>query len=122
MKIAIPVDEKNMDSNVCMSFGRTPYYLIFDTETKQSIFIENDAAKSAGGAGIKAAQIVVDQGVAALLTSSCGQNAADVLQGADIKLYKTTSESIKKNIEGFINGELSLLDEIHAGYHGHRGN
>ena len=27
MKIAIPVDEKTLESNVCVSFGRTPYFL-----------------------------------------------------------------------------------------------
>ena len=32
MRIAIPVDEKNIDSEVCISFGRTPYFLIYDTE------------------------------------------------------------------------------------------
>ena len=67
MKIAIPVDEKTLESNVCVSFGRTPYFLIYDVETKESIFIDNSAAASTGGAGIKAAQIIVD-------------NKADVLQ------------------------------------------
>lgn len=41
MKIAIPVDEKTLESNVCVSFGRTPYFLIYDVETKESIFIDN---------------------------------------------------------------------------------
>jgi len=39
MKIAIPVDEKSLESNVCVSFGRAPYFLIYDTETKESIFL-----------------------------------------------------------------------------------
>jgi predicted Fe-Mo cluster-binding NifX family protein len=29
MKIVIPVDEKDMGTNVCISFGRTPYFLIY---------------------------------------------------------------------------------------------
>ena len=60
MKIAMPVDEKTMESSVCLSFGRTPYFLIYDTETNKSIFLDNSAATSQGGAGIKAAQTVVD--------------------------------------------------------------
>ncbi len=121
MKIAIPVDEKTLSSNVCVSFGRTPYFLIYDTETKESIFIENSAAASTGGAGIKAAQTIVDNEANALLTPRCGQNAADVIKSADIKMFKTISASVKDNIDAFINGELSLLDEIHAGFHGHGG-
>ena len=60
MKIAIPVDEKSLDSNVCVSFGRTPYFLIYDVDTKESVFLDNSAAASTGGAGIKAAQTIVD--------------------------------------------------------------
>ena len=122
MKIAIPVDEKDMVTNVCVSFGRTPYFLIYDTETKESTFIDNSAATSTGGAGIKAAQTIVDNKVNALLTPRCGENAADVLGAADIKIYKTNSISAKENINTFIAGKLPLLNEIHAGFHGHGGN
>ena len=122
MKIAIPVDEKTLESNVCASFGRTPYFLIYDIETKESIFIDNSAAASTGGAGIKAAQTIVDNKVNALLTPRCGQNAADVIKSADIEIFKTTSASVKDNIAAYIDGKLPLLDEIHAGFHGHGDN
>ena len=122
MKIAIPVDEKTMETSVCASFGRAPYFLIYDTETKESVFIDNSAAASTGGAGIKAAQTIVDNKVNALLTPRCGQNAADVIKSADIKIFKTASASIKDNIAAYIDGKLPLLDEIHAGFHGHGGN
>ena len=122
MKIVIPVDAKTLESNICASFGRAPYFLIYDTETKESVFINNSAAASTGGAGIKAAQTIVDNKANALLTPRCGQNAADVIKSADIKIYKTTSTSVKDNIAAFVDGKLPLLDEIHAGFHGHGGN
>jgi len=122
MKIVIPVDEKTLESDVCASFGRTPYFLIHDTETKESVFIDNSAAASTGGAGIKAAQTIVDNKANVLLAPRCGENAADVLKSADIKIFKTTSASAKGNIDDFIDGKLSLLDEIHAGFHGQVGN
>ena len=122
MKIVIPVDEKTLESNICISFGRTPYFLIYDVETRESIFIDNSAAASTGGAGIKAAQTIVDNKVNALLTPRCGQNAADVIKSADIKIFKTASASVKDNIAAYIDGKLPLLDEIHAGFHGHKDN
>jgi predicted Fe-Mo cluster-binding NifX family protein len=122
MKIAIPVDEKTLESNVCVSFGRTPYFLIYDVETKESIFIDNSAAASTGGAGIKAAQIIVDNKADVLLTPRLGENAAEVLKPAEIKIYKTTTASAKDNIDAFIAWKLPLLDEFHAGFHGHGGN
>lgn len=121
MKIAMPVDDKTKETSVCQSFGRTPYFLIYDTETKDSVFLDNSAAASQGGAGIKAAQTIVDNKVSALLTPRCGENAAEVIKAADIKIYKTLNASVKENINAFIDGKLSLLKEIHAGFHNHGG-
>ncbi|EGW40205.1 NifB/NifX family molybdenum-iron cluster-binding protein [Desulfosporosinus sp. OT] len=121
MKIAIPVNDKSMEASVCDSFGRTPYYLIYDTESNESVFLDNSAVASQGGAGIKAAQTVVDNKVNALLTPRCGENAAEVIKAANIQLYKTINDSLKDNIDAFNEGKLSLLEEIHAGFHGHGG-
>ncbi|NLJ57571.1 MAG: dinitrogenase iron-molybdenum cofactor biosynthesis protein [Tissierellia bacterium] len=122
MKIAIPVDEKNLESKVHASFGRTPYFLIYDSPTKESVFIDNSGARSTGGAGIKAAQTIVDSKANILLTPRLGENAADVLKTSEIKIYQTTKASAKDNIDAFVAGKLPLLDEIHAGFHGQAGN
>lgn len=122
MKIAIPVEDKSMEANVCPSFGRTPYFLTYDTESKESVFLDNSAAASQGGAGIKAAQTIVDNKISVLLTPRCGQNAADVIKAANIQMYKTINASIKDNIDALNEGKLPLLEDIHAGFHGHGGN
>ena len=122
MKIAIPVEGRSMETNICMSFGRAPYFLIYDTDSNEAIFKDNSAAASQGGAGIKAAQIVVDSNVNALVTHRCGENAAEVIKAANIKIYKIAYDSMQKNIEAFLAGTLSLLDEYPAGLHGHKEN
>ena len=122
MKFAIPVEDKSMENNVCMSFGRAPYFLIYDTDSKEKIFIDNSGAASQGGAGIKAAQTVVDSNAGALFTHRCGENAAEVLKSANIKIYKIAFDSKQKNIEAFAAGRLSVLDEFPTGLHGHKGN
>lgn len=121
MKIAIPLDEKTLDSDVCVSFGRTPYFLIYDTDTKTHSFLDNSAIAAEGGAGIKAAQSIVDADVEAVITVRLGDNSANVLKAADLKLYKSVPASAKVNIEKFQKGELEVLTEIHAGFHQHGG-
>lgn len=121
MKIAIPVNDKSIETTICQSFGRTPYFLIYDTESEESIFYDNSAVSSQGGAGIKAAQKIADYQVKALITPRCGENAADVIKAANIKIYKTINDSIKDNIKAFQEGKLPLLEEIHAGFHNHGG-
>lgn len=121
MIIAIPVNDVSMETNICISFGRTPYFLIYDTETKDATFLDNSAAASQGGAGIKAAQIIIDNHVEALLTPRCGENAADVFNAAGIKIYQTDGNLLKHNLRAFEKGELPLLNDIHPGFHNHGG-
>jgi len=121
MKIAIPVNDKSADSEICVSFGRTPYFLVHDTETNEAVYIENSAANSQGGAGIKAAQTVADSGADVLITPRCGENAAEVLKAAGIKIFKSDGNSAKANIEASKAGNLTELTEIHSGVHGRGG-
>ena len=61
MKIAMPVDEKVVNPKINNNFGRTPYFAIYETETKAFNFIDNSGNVSQGGAGIKAAQELTEQ-------------------------------------------------------------
>jgi predicted Fe-Mo cluster-binding NifX family protein len=121
MKIAIPINDKSMDKGVCPSFGRAPYFLVYDTETKKGDFIDNGAASSQGGAGIKAAQLIVDNGADALITPRCGENAASVIKTGQVRIYRSIEGSIQENIYALQDGRLSVLDEIQAGFHNHGG-
>ena len=121
MKLIVPVESKSLDVPVCPSFGRTPLYVSFDTETGNHEFLDNSAATSQGGAGIKAAQMLADHGAKAVITYRCGDNAAQVLNAAKIEMYKAQDGSVSENIEKFKSGKLSLLSEIHPGLHNHGG-
>jgi len=121
MKIALPVDGMTMSACINKSFGRTQYFLVYDTETQLKVFIKNEAANLQGGAGIQASQCIVDQKTKAVLVPMIGKNAADVLTGAGIELYMTSGCSIQDNIKAFTEGKLESLTKIHAGFHNHGG-
>lgn len=121
MKIAIPSGTNNIETDVYASFGRAPFYLIYNTETAQGEFLTNLAATSPGGAGIKAAQFLVDRQVDALIAPRCGQNAADVINAANIRIFKSIDGSLSNNLKAMEEGRLELLDHIHPGFHGHGG-
>lgn len=121
MKIAIPATANNIDSEVCPSFGRTEFFLIYNTNDQSNYFLDNSAAASQGGAGIKAAQILVDEHVDVLITPRCGENAASVLLEANIAIYKAAGNNLKDNISACEQGKLEMLNEIHPGLHNHGG-
>lgn len=119
MRISMPVNEKTIKTELADSFGRAPYFLIYNVETKETDFVENKASSSPGGAGIIAAQTLVDSQADILISPRCGQNAADVLKAANIKLYKSLEGSAKDNIKAFEDEKLEPLEDIHSGFHKH---
>lgn len=119
MRIAVPVEENEKD--ICPSFGRTPLFYIYDTDTKEGHFIDNDAMNAPGGAGIKAAQTVIDAKAEIVLVPRCGENAAKALGAGNVKLYESVGLSIEENIQAFLDGKLSVVTDIHPGFHGHGG-
>lgn len=121
MKIVIPTNDNLNETTICPSFGRAPYFLMYDTESKVKTFFKNLAADSAGGAGIAAAQSIVDSKAEVLITPRCGGNAAKVLQTANIRILKTSGLSVDENISAYLAGKLSSLTDIHPGFHYHGG-
>lgn len=119
MKIVLPVEDRSIDANVSTHFGRTQYYLAYDDTTREYDIVENTASMSQGGAGIKAAQTVVDLGAEVLITPRLGENAAEVLRAAGIRLYASVEGTAFTNISRMMKGELETLEEVHPGFHGH---
>ncbi len=114
MKIAIPLDENQQD--VCVSFGRAPYFLFSENGTAE--ILENPAADAQGGAGLQAAQFVVDQGCSTLITIRCGENAAQVFKAAGVEIYQSRSANALENVKELEDGTLEKLTHFHAGFQG----
>ena len=115
MKIAIPVNDDQV--TVCPSFGRAPYFWVSDTQAGSKSVFENPAAHSEGGAGIRAAQAVLDLGAEALITPRLGENAANVLKAADVALYLSAFDGAQANADALLSGSLKPLTDIHPGFH-----
>ena len=84
MKIAVSSQGDSLDAAASPVFGRCPIYLFVEPETMEFEAVPNPAMNQAGGAGIQAAQFVVNQGVDAVLSGNLGPNAYDVLNAAGV--------------------------------------
>ncbi len=118
MKIAIPIKEKSIKSNINDSFGRAPYFLIYSTVTKEIEILDNRAVVEQGGAGIRAAQVIADNGVRAVITNRCGENAEKLFRNAEVFVYEAKEGNAEQNINYLIENKLSLLNEFHTNFHG----
>ncbi|NLN71366.1 MAG: dinitrogenase iron-molybdenum cofactor biosynthesis protein [Thermoplasmatales archaeon] len=118
MKIIMPVNSKAEDPDIAQSLSRAPYFMIYDTDAKASDFISNPAMDSPSGAGVKAAQIIIDTGAKVLLTIRCGDRAYEVLNGGNIKIMAAAPGKAKTNIDTYLGGGMNELETIHEGHHG----
>jgi predicted Fe-Mo cluster-binding NifX family protein len=120
MKIAIPVDRKE-NGKISENFGRSEYFMFIDLESGINEVLLNPAFHSSGGAGVKAAQFVIDNGANVAIMPRGGQNAASLLQETNIKLFKSIGNSVDENIKKYQDNLLQELDTIHEGFHNHGG-
>lgn len=119
MLIAIPADIEDKDSLVSGSFGRAPFYYVYNDETKEGYFVSNQGEKAQGGAGVKAATGILEQEIDVLITPQLGENAFEVLKAANVKLYKSIEDTLINNMISLKKSKLDKLSDIHKGHHGH---
>jgi predicted Fe-Mo cluster-binding NifX family protein len=118
MKIAISATGKTMDSLLDLRFGRCKYFLIYDTESKKVNAIENKGMSSAGGAGIAAAQQLIDENIDVIITGDLGPNAFELINKTAIKVYKGKDISIESVLEEYNKNQFSELNESGPAHHG----
>jgi len=112
MKIALTASNNtDLNAKVDLRFGRAPYFAIVDLDNNKVRFIENSAQQNASGAGIQAAQTIVDQEIKELITGNVGPKAFKVLNQTKIKVYTTQQDTIKEIITKYKNNSL---EEINA--------
>lgn len=118
MKIAVSSLGRTLEESLDKRFGRAAYFLVVDTDTMMFSIVDNAAQANAGGAGIAAAQLVIDSGVAAIITGQVGPNAMDVLNHTDIVLYQGIPGTVFENIVAFNQQKLTPIagsGPAHAG-------
>jgi predicted Fe-Mo cluster-binding NifX family protein len=98
MKIAVTSLENNKDSKMDPRFGRGAFFAVYDSETKEFGFYENEAKDASGGAGPKAAEQIVNLGVNKLLSSDFGPKAKSALEsmGVEMQLYMDKDKSVEQ--------------------------
>ncbi|HEY63570.1 MAG TPA: DUF5320 family protein [Caldilineae bacterium] len=125
MKIVISANGYDLDAPASPVFGRCPVYIFIDTETMAFEAVDNPAQALSGGAGIQAAQFVVNQGAQAVLTGNVGPNAFDVLAAANVPVYLVGEGTVRDAVEAFKAGRLQRMDQAsarpHTGMRGGRG-
>lgn len=73
MKVAVSSSGQTIDDPMDTRFGRAAFFLMVATGTLEFMILDHAAQAASGGAGIAAAQSVIDQQVDAVITGQRGK-------------------------------------------------
>jgi predicted Fe-Mo cluster-binding NifX family protein len=108
MKLAVTSSGESASSRVDPRFGRAAFFLIHDSDTGGWLVLDNTGDSRAGhGAGIHAAQRIVDQGARVLITGDCGPKASEVLKAAGIAIYQGFTGTVEEAVAAYTSGILA---------------
>jgi len=120
MKIAICSKGNDLSSLCDDRFGRCETFVIFDTETKESFVIDNEAKNEGIGAGGKAVKTLFGMGIDLLIAPELGPKAMEAIQAFEIETYRAIPNiSVEEQIKSYSEGKLEKVKastvEEHSG-------
>ena len=111
MKVAVTSSGREPNAALDTRFGRAAGFLIFDLEAGSHAWMDNaHQHQSAQGAGIQAAQQIIDHGVGALITGHCGPKAFQVLSAAGVAVFHCDCTTAMNAIHCFTSGTLTRVE------------
>ena len=118
MKVAVSTTGKTLEDPVDPRFGRAQYFAILDPEAMDLTVIDNNQSLGLPqGAGIQAAQTVINEKVSALITGNCGPKAFATLKTAGIAVYTGAHGTVREAVEQFKAGTLVKADDANVPGH-----
>lgn len=76
----------HLNSKLDLRFGRAAWFCIYNAETKETEFIENENVNAQGGAGTKTAEKVAELGVNKVISGDFGPKAKSLLERFKIQM------------------------------------
>jgi len=108
MRVAISTDGADLNADVDPRFGRARNFILVETATMKHQVIENtQSLQLSQGAGIQAAQNVLQHYPEAILTGNCGPKAFQVLQAAKVKVVVGVKGKISDVLQDFMDGKYA---------------
>ncbi len=99
MKICVPAKAEGLSADMDSRFGRCAYFVFVDSQTGEVKSMKNPSANADRGAGVSAAQLVLDEGAQVVVSENLGGHAKEVLQESDIKIIELSAEKVSEAIE-----------------------
>ncbi len=94
MKTVITSSGNSVSSVFDRRFGRAAWFCLYDEDTREVSFHENENVAASNGAGTKAAEKLVSLGVGKAISGDFGPKAKDLLDKFDIQMVIIQDDDI----------------------------
>ncbi len=111
MLVAVTAQGRELASPVHDRFGRCPFFVLVDPTSMKVEAIPNPNASSPSGAGTRAAQLLGERNVDAVLVDNIGPHPATALKAAGIRVYAGIKGTVADAVYDFAAGRLRLTTE-----------
>ena len=108
--IAVSSEGPSLDDQVDPRFGRAAGFVVVDINTMEHRYVDNGQSQvMAQGAGIQAAELIVQAGANCLLTGFVGPKAFQALTAAKIKVGQNLDGlTVGQAVERFKDGQVEM--------------
>ncbi len=118
IKIIAATTKGGLDDAISPVFGRSQTFSVVEVkggEIKSTSIISNPYTASMGGAGIQAAQLVINEGANAVIAGSFGPNAYSVLAQAGVEIVQAQG-IVRDVIMKYLRGEIKAMSQPSAAF------
>jgi predicted Fe-Mo cluster-binding NifX family protein len=119
MKIVICSQSNTPQAMIDTRFGRTGFWAVFDDQCGQWTFLPNEPnLQAVQGAGIQAAQAILDADAEVLIACNVGPKAMAVLLANAIEVYQVQAGiSVENALKAFEAKELKRIENANVEGH-----
>lgn len=123
MKICIPsVNNHGADAVISRHFGRSPFFIIIDSETSEAIVMKKPEGNHGQCVPFDA---LMEHEIEAAICQGLGRGAASKFSGANIPVYITSARRVGDAVTDFREKRLRRVNEAdlcagHGAHHDHR--
>ncbi|WP_394698083.1 NifB/NifX family molybdenum-iron cluster-binding protein [uncultured Methanolobus sp.] len=110
MKVCVTAISNSLDASLDPHFGRCLYFIIIDGDSTEFTILKNASAFSSDGAGVQAAQLILNREIDVLITGYIGPKAFSILSSKGIDVLTFADGSVSDALKACKSNVLEKLD------------
>jgi predicted Fe-Mo cluster-binding NifX family protein len=118
MLIALCINKPDVNSALSGFFGRSKYFLLYNTNSDDKEVLANPFASELGGAGILSAKLLISKSIDVIIIKNIGRNPLRVFNSANVKVYQSKTGTVKQALDLFKIKKLKYMADESEDYYG----